>query len=154
MGGGLIVVVALMMRILRLFRLIGRLIFIKLPMLSSQNNRLNGNSYNENLTIQDPASSGDVVRVTYSLHTTINYNQGIFHTTLVDENLALALLPKLDEELKPEVIHWAAFYEHRIRQGSKTIFHLEAFVAKGMVSPSPQANLVMRIIAGYLMGLF
>jgi len=43
----------------------------------------------------------------------------------------LALLPKLDEELKPEVIHWAAFYEHRIRLGSKTIFHLEAFVAKG-----------------------
>ena len=47
------------------------------------------------------------------------------------KNLALALLPKLDEELKPEVIHWAAYYEHRIRLGSKVIFHLEAFVAKG-----------------------
>jgi len=63
--------------------------------------------------------------------------------TTIIKNLALALLPKLDEELKPEVIHWAAFYEHRIRLGSKVIFHLEAFVAK-----------VMRIIAGYLMGLF
>jgi replication factor C subunit 3/5 len=50
------------------------------------------------------------------------------------QNLAFALLPKLDEELKPEVIHWAAFYEHRIRLGSKVIFHLEAFVAKGIVA--------------------
>ena len=48
----------------------------------------------------------------------------------------MALLPKLDEELKPEVIHWAAFYEHRIRLGSKVIFHLEAFVAKGLTSKS------------------
>jgi hypothetical protein len=48
------------------------------------------------------------------------------------QNLALALLPKVDEELKPEIILWAAFYEHRIRLGSKVIFHLEAFVAKGM----------------------
>jgi hypothetical protein len=47
------------------------------------------------------------------------------------QNLALALLPKVDEELKPEIIHWATFYEHRIRLGSKVIFHLEAFVAKG-----------------------
>jgi replication factor C subunit 3/5 len=50
------------------------------------------------------------------------------------QNLAFALLPKFDEELKPEVIHWAAFYEHRIRLGSKAIFHLEAFVAKGTVA--------------------
>jgi len=49
----------------------------------------------------------------------------------VIKSLAFALLPKLDEELKPEVIHWATFYEHRIRTGSKVIFHLEAFVAKG-----------------------
>jgi hypothetical protein len=48
------------------------------------------------------------------------------------QNLAIALLPKVDEEMKPEIIHWAAFYEHRIRLGSKVIFHLEAFVAKGM----------------------
>jgi replication factor C subunit 3/5 len=27
----------------------------------------------------------------------------------------------------------AAFYEHRVQQGSKEIFHLEAFVAKFMV---------------------
>jgi hypothetical protein len=34
--------------------------------------------------------------------------------------------------LKPEVIKWAAFYEHRCKLGAKQIFHLEAFVAKYM----------------------
>lgn len=37
-----------------------------------------------------------------------------------------------EDELKPEVIKWAAFYEHRCKMGSKQIFHLEAFVAKYM----------------------
>jgi replication factor C subunit 3/5 len=39
---------------------------------------------------------------------------------------------QVDETLKAEVVKWAAFYEHRIRLGSKVIFHLEAFVAKFM----------------------
>lgn len=42
------------------------------------------------------------------------------------------LMKKLDSELKHEVCHWAAFYEHRMQQGQKAIFHLEAFVAKFM----------------------
>lgn len=42
------------------------------------------------------------------------------------------LIPKTDDALKPEVIKWAAFYEHRCKMGSKQIFHLEAFVAKYM----------------------
>jgi len=70
------------------------------------------------------------------------------------KNLAAALLPKLDEVLKPQVIHWAAFYEHRIRLGSKVIFHLEAFVAKGIPMLIAHLIVVMRIIAGYLIGLF
>ena len=50
---------------------------------------------------------------------------------------------KMDEELKSEVVKWAAFYEHRVKLGSKVIFHLEAFVAK-----------VMRVVEGWLsMGL-
>ncbi|RMZ85667.1 hypothetical protein DV737_g659, partial [Chaetothyriales sp. CBS 132003] len=49
---------------------------------------------------------------------------------------------EVDEELKPEIVKWAAFYEHRVRLGSKVIFHLEAFVAK-----------FMRIFEGYLMGM-
>jgi len=37
-----------------------------------------------------------------------------------------------EDALKPEVIKWAAFYEHRCKMGAKQIFHLEAFVAKYM----------------------
>lgn len=47
--------------------------------------------------------------------------------TLVNE-----LLKNLDDELKPEVIKWAAICEHRLQMGAKDIFHLEAFVAKFM----------------------
>jgi replication factor C subunit 3/5 len=47
--------------------------------------------------------------------------------TLVNE-----LMKSLDDTLKHEVAFWAAYYEHRMRQGSKEIFHLEAFVAKFM----------------------
>lgn len=46
--------------------------------------------------------------------------------------LALELMKNLDDDLKHEVIEAAAFYEHRIAQGSKDIFHLEAFIAKYM----------------------
>ena len=31
-----------------------------------------------------------------------------------------------------QVVQWAAFYEHRLQEGSKAIFHIEAFVAKAM----------------------
>jgi replication factor C subunit 3/5 len=41
-------------------------------------------------------------------------------------------MPKLDDSMKAEIVKWSAFYEHRIRMGSKVIFHLEAFVAKFM----------------------
>lgn len=39
--------------------------------------------------------------------------------------LVRELLPKLDDTLKHELVHWAAFYEHRVQVGSKEIFHLE-----------------------------
>ena len=48
------------------------------------------------------------------------------------KTLLRELLPKLDDQLKHEVVYWAAFYEHRVQVGSKEIFHLEAFVAKFM----------------------
>ncbi len=41
-------------------------------------------------------------------------------------------MPKIDDSIKAEIVKWSAFYEHRIRTGSKVIFHLEAFVAKFM----------------------
>ena len=46
--------------------------------------------------------------------------------------LVRELLTKLDDQLKHEVVYWAAFYEHRVQIGSKEIFHLEAFIAKFM----------------------
>ncbi|KUL87823.1 hypothetical protein ZTR_03204 [Talaromyces verruculosus] len=62
--------------------------------------------------------------------------------TMVLKTLTFKLVSKVDDALKPEVIKWSAFYEHRIKLGSKVIFHLEAFVAK-----------FMRIYEGYLMGM-
>lgn len=48
------------------------------------------------------------------------------------KTLVRELCRNLDNDLKPELFEWAAFYEHRIAQGSKEIFHLEAFIAKFM----------------------
>jgi len=62
--------------------------------------------------------------------------------TTILKTLTLKLVPMIDDALKADVIKWAAFYEHRIRMGSKVIFHLEAFVAK-----------FMRIVEEYLMGM-
>lgn len=46
----------------------------------------------------------------------------------------MALMDKVPQEYKAEVVHWAAFYDHRLALGSKAIFHLEAFVAKIMAT--------------------
>ncbi|RDH31720.1 cytochrome c oxidase assembly protein CtaG/Cox11-domain-containing protein [Aspergillus welwitschiae] len=62
--------------------------------------------------------------------------------TTIIKCLTFNLITKVDDALKPDVIRWSAFYEHRITQGSKVIFHLEASVAK-----------FMRIYESYLMGM-
>jgi len=51
---------------------------------------------------------------------------------LILKKLTLILLDNVDMGLKYELTKWAAFYEHRLQQGTKPIFHLEAFVAKFM----------------------
>ncbi|XP_058068930.1 replication factor C subunit 3 [Magnolia sinica] len=51
---------------------------------------------------------------------------------IILKRLLSELLKKLDSELKHDVCHWAAYYEHRMRLGQKAIFHIEAFVAKFM----------------------
>lgn len=51
---------------------------------------------------------------------------------LILSTLLRELMKSLDDTLKHDVVYWAAYYEHRICQGSKEIFHLEAFVAKFM----------------------
>ncbi|GAA5986462.1 hypothetical protein JCM11641_001008 [Rhodosporidiobolus odoratus] len=66
--------------------------------------------------------------------------RGMFYELLVHclpAKLILAtitkrLLERVDEEIKGDVAYWAAFYDHRLQQGSKHIFHLEAFAAKIM----------------------
>lgn len=52
--------------------------------------------------------------------------------TTILKTLTFKLLSQIDDDLKWEVVKWSAFYEHRIRTGTKVIFHLEAFVAKFM----------------------
>lgn len=53
---------------------------------------------------------------------------------VIIRTLSRELCKSLDDSLKHELVHWAAYYEHRIRLGSKEIFHLEAFVAKFMAT--------------------
>lgn len=52
--------------------------------------------------------------------------------TTILKTLTFKLVPLVDDALKADVVKWSAFYEHRIRMGTKVIFHLEAFVAKFM----------------------
>ena len=51
---------------------------------------------------------------------------------LIMKELAKNVMRKCDDQLKIEIAHWAAFYEHRLHLGNKDILHLEAFVAKAM----------------------
>ncbi|KAI9637913.1 DNA clamp loader [Dioszegia hungarica] len=52
---------------------------------------------------------------------------------VVLKTLAERLVDLVDPEIKPQVIHWAAYYELRMRMGAKKIFHIEAFIAKFMM---------------------
>jgi replication factor C subunit 3/5 len=49
---------------------------------------------------------------------------------VIMQTLCRELMKVLDDSLKHEISYWAAYYEHRMKMGSKDIFHLEAFVAK------------------------
>jgi len=51
---------------------------------------------------------------------------------VVLSTVAKRLMDRVDEELRPQVAQWAAFYDHRLKLGNKPIYHLEAFVAKIM----------------------
>ena len=48
------------------------------------------------------------------------------------QGLLQELVANCDGQLKSEVTQLAAYYEHRLQLGQKTIYHLEAFVAKFM----------------------
>jgi len=51
---------------------------------------------------------------------------------VIIRTLMNAFLKKVDDQVKHDIVKYAAFYEHRMKCGSKPIFHLEAFVAKVM----------------------
>ncbi|GJQ69378.1 putative DNA polymerase III, delta subunit [Trypoxylus dichotomus] len=51
---------------------------------------------------------------------------------VIFEILVDDLAQNCDFELKLQIVEQAAMYEHRMRQGNKEIFHLEAFVVKFM----------------------
>lgn len=53
--------------------------------------------------------------------------------TLIIRTLVRCLSPKLEDDLKHEMLHWAAHYEHQMQRGDKDIYHLEAFIAKFML---------------------
>lgn len=51
---------------------------------------------------------------------------------IIFKNLLHELLKKCDIGIRSKIVEEAAVYEHRMTQGNKAIFHLEAFVAKFM----------------------
>ena len=50
--------------------------------------------------------------------------------TVILKTLTKNVLKLMPSSMKPDIITSAAEYEHRMRLGSKDIFHLEAFAAK------------------------
>ncbi|EKM78825.1 hypothetical protein AGABI1DRAFT_114403 [Agaricus bisporus var. burnettii JB137-S8] len=52
--------------------------------------------------------------------------------TVILKTVAERVVERVDESLKADIMHWAAFYETRMRIGNKKIYHLEAWVVKVM----------------------
>ncbi|KAL0067880.1 Replication factor C (RF-C) subunit [Marasmius tenuissimus] len=52
--------------------------------------------------------------------------------SVIIKTVADRVVDKVDEQIKADIIHWAAVYEARMRIGSKKIYHLEAWVIKVM----------------------
>lgn len=75
---------------------------------------------------QTPARLGKIRDRLYEL-----LSQGI-PPYIIFKGLVQNLVKNCDMTLKAETIRYAALYEHRMQQGSKHIFHLEAFVAQFM----------------------
>jgi replication factor C subunit 3/5 len=46
----------------------------------------------------------------------------------------MELLERVDDGIKGEILKWAGEYDHRLRMGSKAIFHLEAFCGSIILS--------------------
>jgi replication factor C subunit 3/5 len=79
--------------------------------------------------IVEERSAARLLQVRASLYDLLSH---CIDSTTIIKTLTWKLIPMTEDALKPEVIKWAAHYEHRCKMGSKQIFHLEAFVAKYM----------------------
>ena len=51
---------------------------------------------------------------------------------LIMRTLTQTLMKKVPAAVRHETIHYASLYEHRMGQGAKHIFHLEAYIARFM----------------------
>lgn len=89
--------------------------------------------------MMDEHSPAQILKVRAKLYDLLTH---CIPPTTIIKTLTFKLIPMIDDALKADVIKWAAFYEHRIRMGTKVIFHLEAFVAK-----------FMRIVEEFLMSM-
>lgn len=81
---------------------------------------------NQILSEQTPAKLEKVRERLYEL-----LAQGIPPDTIF-KTLVENLVKKCDMSLKAKTVEFACLYEHRMQQGNKHIFHLEAFVANFM----------------------
>jgi replication factor C subunit 3/5 len=51
---------------------------------------------------------------------------------IILRGIVLILVNQVDALAQQQITYWGAFYDHSMRQGSKPIFHLEAFAARAM----------------------
>ena len=81
-------------------------------------------------TLKSPSLTAFLLRskIYCNLDLFITFN--IFQVIFV--GLQKELVKNFDGELKTELCQIAAFYRHRLLKGNKTIYHMEAFVAKVM----------------------
>lgn len=92
---------------------------------------------NQILSDQTPAKLEKVRERLYEL-----LAQGIPPDTIF-KTLVENLVKKCDMSLKAKTVEFASIYEHRMQQGSKHIFHLEAFVANFMAIYKKYLNEMM-----------
>ena len=58
--------------------------------------------------------------------------QHAFSAEIILRGVTLSLVQQVDASAQQHITAAGAFYHHSMRQGTKPIFHLEAFAARGM----------------------
>jgi len=52
---------------------------------------------------------------------------------VIIKSVMMDLMSSIDDDIKFEAIHWAAYHENKLQKGSKPIFHIEAFISRMML---------------------